>query len=99
MNKVWSFGCSHVRGTELGVSKYFDTDKFMMDRIGCTDIFATTESKRKKLENEWDLIIKNLWDTTDLLQKEKELSFSGQVAKKLGYDLHNHGIRGAGADR
>ena len=37
--------------------------------------------------------------TTDIVDREQELSFVGQVAKQLGYELENHGIRGSGADR
>jgi len=99
MPKVWSFGCSHVRGAELGLSKYFDTDAWMKERIGHTDIFQISQQVREPLQEEYEKVVKDLYKNTDLYEIEKHYSFSGVVAKKLGYELENHGIRGSGADR
>ena len=99
MNKVWSFGCSHTLGTELGVSQYIDTDKWMLDHAGTTNIWEVPESKLGYVRNKWSDLLHDLYDTTDLLEQEKQLSYSGQVAKMLGYDLGNCAIKGSGADR
>lgn len=99
MSKVWAFGCSHVRGTELGVGKYMNTDQWLMDNFGTTNIIEFTKSQTEILQNKWHDILLKLWDETDLLDYEMTQSYSGQVADILGYELHNKGIRGSGADR
>lgn len=99
MPKVWAFGCSHTLGTELGVSQYIDTDKWMLDHAGTTNIWEVPENKLGYVRNKWSDLLHDLYDTTDLLEQEKQLSYSGQVAKMLGYDLVNCAIKGSGADR
>lgn len=99
MPKVWAFGCSHTLGTELGVSKYIDTDKWMLDNAGTLNIWEVPEKKLGDVRNKWSDLLHKLYDTTDLLEEEKHLSYSGRVAKILGYELHNHAIKGSGADR
>lgn len=99
MSKVWTFGCSHARGTELGINKYLDTEQWLVDNFGKTDIMSFSKEETSKLQNMWhDLTIK-LWDETDLLEYETTLSYSGQVAEILGYDIENRAVRGSGADR
>ena len=99
MPKVWGFGCSHVQGAELGVSEHMDTDAWMKERVGHTDIMHLDTNAREKLQDEWHNILENLRANTDIAQKERELSFVGRLANKLDFDLENHGIRGSGADR
>mgnify|MGYP000852050965 CR=1 FL=1 len=99
MPKVWGFGCSHVQGAELGVGEHMDTDVWMKQRIGHTDIMHLDTAQREKLQEEWHTILENLRNTTDIASRERQLSFVGQVAEQLGYELENHGIRGSGADR
>lgn len=99
MSKVWSFGCSHVRGTELGIGKYMDTDQWLLNTFGKTSITEFSKKETDQLQNMWHDILLKLWDETDLLDYEMTLSYSGQVAEILGYKLYNKGIRGSGADR
>lgn len=99
MSRVWSFGCSHTLGTELGVSKYIDTDKWMLENAGTTNIWKVSENKLSKVRNNWADLLHELYNTTDLLEEEKRLSYSGKVAESLGYDLINCAIKGSGADR
>ena len=90
MSKVWSFGCSHSQGTELGVSEYVDINSWLVERAG-------TDSET--IRREWGLLLDELYRTTDLSDKEKHLTYSGQLAKMLGYKLENHSMKGSGADR
>lgn len=99
MARVWAFGCSHTLGTELGVSNYIDTDKWMMENTGTTNIWEVPENKLGKARNSWTDLLHELYSTTNLLEEEKQLSYSGQVAKLLGYELCNFAIKGSGADR
>ena len=48
---------------------------------------------------EWNNQLDKIYKTTDLNRIERELSYSGQLAKLLGYELRNCGIKGSGADR
>lgn len=99
MARVWAFGCSHTLGTELGVSKYLDTDKWMLENAGTTDIRKVAENKLGKIRNDWADLLHDLYKTTNLLEEEKHLSYAGRVAEKLNYELVNCGIKGSGADR
>jgi len=99
MSKVWAFGCSHTLGTELGVSKYIDTDKWMMDNAGTTNIWQVPEKQLAKVRNDWADLLHELYNSTNLAEEEKHLSYAGQVAKQLGYELCNRAIKGSGADR
>lgn len=99
MPKIWSFGCSHTLGTELGVSKYIDTDKWMIENAGTTNIWEVPEKHLGKIRNSWADLLYDLYKTTDLLEEEKQLSYSGKVAEVLGYELANCAIKGSGADR
>ena len=99
MSRVWAFGCSHTLGTELGVSKYVDPDKWMLENAGTTNIWEVPDKHLGRVRNDWADLLDNLYKTTDLLQEEKHLSYAGKVAESLGYELCNHAIRGSGADR
>jgi hypothetical protein len=99
MPKVWSFGCSHSQGTELGVGKYTNVNQWLIDNAGTEYFWSLPPNKRGKIAQEWTKLLEHLYDTTDLETEEKHLSYSGQLAKLLGYELVNKCIRGSGADR
>jgi MoaA/NifB/PqqE/SkfB family radical SAM enzyme len=90
MYKVWSFGCSHSQGTELGVDNYVDVDEWMKEH--------QTLSK-EQIRKSWGTLLDKLYSTTDLEQIGMQLTYSGQLAKLLSYQLENHSMKGSGADR
>lgn len=99
MPKVWSFGCSHTHGTELGVGKHIDVDKWLTQHAGTEDFWSLPQKKRSEVAQEWTQLLEVLYNTTNLEREEEQLSYSGQLAKLLGYELRNCAIRGSGADR
>ena len=52
MSRVWAFGCSHTLGTELGVSKYVDPDKWMLENAGTTNIWEVPDKHLGRVRND-----------------------------------------------
>lgn len=99
MPKVWAFGCSHTEGTELGINNYINVDAWLMENFGTTDYRNLDVKTKNKLMKKWHSMLDNLIQKTDIVSNGRKLSYAGQLATLLDYDLMNFAIRGSGADR
>ena len=93
MSKVWSFGCSHSAGHELGtgIDKAALTDWYKKYTIG--DNFITA-SKTKN----YDKIVLDYWNNPLKNPHNHELAFPGVFARELGLELVAKGKSGVGID-
>lgn len=95
MNKVWAFGSSHTAGSELG-NQYGPegTKQWLLKHTGqdSIDVFNSMKDKKvHKIQEKWMRDINYL--------ATPELAYTGQICKKLNYELKCYAEPGGSFDR
>lgn len=94
--KLWSFGCSHAAGDELGLSMSYEEVELWVKNI--TGYNTISESLHKLGDNRYYKLVMLPWLQKINYQYNPKLSFAGLLADLLNIELTNYAVSGNSID-